>query len=160
MKQKFNSPTLGKVDFKTVVATILEFIQKEKLTHYRIIIGTDSEGNGKSVEFVRVIIVYEVGRGGRYFWQKIKRENINSLRHKIYEETNLSLELAVLLLEQIRAKIKKDFAQNLEIHVDVGETGPTKDLIKEIRAMVVGNGFHLKTKPESFGASNVADKHL
>ena len=33
-------------------------------------------------------------------------------------------------------------------------------MIKEVVGMVTGNGFTAKTKPYSFGASTVADKHV
>ena len=48
---------------------------------------------------------------------------------------------------------------NLEIHVDVGEHGDTREMIKEIVGMVTGNGFVAKTKPDAYAASYVADKH-
>ncbi len=48
---------------------------------------------------------------------------------------------------------------NLEIHVDVGEHGDTRDMIKEVVGMVTGNGFVAKTKPQAYAASYVADKH-
>ena len=48
---------------------------------------------------------------------------------------------------------------DLEIHVDVGTVGPTREMIKEVVGMVTGSGYTAKTKPESFGASVVADKH-
>jgi len=37
--------------------------------------------------------------------------------------------------------------------------GPTREMIKEVVGMVNGNGFTAKTKPESYGAFVVADKH-
>jgi len=48
---------------------------------------------------------------------------------------------------------------NLEIHVDVGDHGQTRDMIKEVVGMVTGNGFVAKTKPQAYGATYVADKH-
>ena len=48
---------------------------------------------------------------------------------------------------------------DFEIHVDVGTVGPTRELIKEVTGMVRANGFSVKTKPESWGASTIADKH-
>ena len=48
---------------------------------------------------------------------------------------------------------------NLEIHVDVGEHGDTRNMIKEVVGMVTGNGFVAKTKPDAYAASYVADKH-
>jgi predicted RNase H-related nuclease YkuK (DUF458 family) len=41
----------------------------------------------------------------------------------------------------------------------VGPVGKTRDMIKEVVGMVNGNGFVAKTKPDSWGASSVADKH-
>ena len=63
-------------------------------------------------------------------------------------------ELVPLLREAVSPG-KYDF----EIHIDVGPLGPTRDMIKEVTGMVAGNGFTAKTKPDSWGASSVADKH-
>ncbi len=70
----------------------------------------------------------------------------------------MSLAAAQELVPLLREKIspgKYDF----EIHIDVGPLGPTRDMIQEVTGMVVGNGFTAKTKPDSWGASHVADKH-
>jgi len=47
----------------------------------------------------------------------------------------------------------------VEIHLDVGRSGETRELIREVVGMVAGSGFDAKIKPESYGASSVADKH-
>jgi predicted RNase H-related nuclease YkuK (DUF458 family) len=47
----------------------------------------------------------------------------------------------------------------VEVHIDVGAQGETRDLIKEVVGMVVGSGFQAKIKPDAYGASSVADKH-
>lgn len=70
----------------------------------------------------------------------------------------MSLDCAQTLVPDLRRAIspaKYDF----EIHIDVGALGPTREMIKEVVGMVTGNGFVAKTKPESWGASSVADKH-
>lgn len=48
---------------------------------------------------------------------------------------------------------------NLEIHVDVGQHGKTKEIIDEVVGMIIGSGFEVRTKPDSYGASTVADKY-
>ncbi len=48
---------------------------------------------------------------------------------------------------------------NVEIHLDVGENGQTRDLIREVVGMVVGSGFDARIKPDSYGAMTVADKY-
>ena len=45
------------------------------------------------------------------------------------------------------------------IHVDIGNVGPTRELINEVTAMIRGSGFTVQTKPYSYGASKVADRH-
>ena len=80
------------------------------------------------------------------------------LRDKIYTETLMSLDVAQKIVPEIRAKISPD-KYDLEIHIDVGPVGPTREMIKEVVGMVNGSGFVAKTKPNSWGASSVADKH-
>jgi predicted RNase H-related nuclease YkuK (DUF458 family) len=48
---------------------------------------------------------------------------------------------------------------NLEIHLDVGSNGATKTLVKEVVGMVNGSGYSCKIKPDSYGASSVADRY-
>ena len=48
---------------------------------------------------------------------------------------------------------------DFEIHIDVGEKGETRTMIQEIVGMVRAHNFEPRTKPLSFGASNVADRH-
>lgn len=161
MNGQFHSPTIGALSKERVIGEVLSFIDQESKERYEIIIGTDSEGNGKA-DFVTAMILYRVGKGGRYFWTRTCRTNINSLRHKIQEEATLSLILAQEVLGELRKHWGEAVPSNcdLQIHVDVGRNGPTRDMIKEVVGMVRGNGFNVKTKPESFGASCVADRHV
>lgn len=163
MKTIFHNPTLGKMNLKKVIQEILSFMEVDPKRRYDIVVGTDSEGNGK-VDFVTAIVVHRIGKGGRYFWKREFRNNINHLRPKIYQETNFSLETAQELLAGLRKHWQNGNGSpsnyNLEIHVDIGENGKTRDMIKEVVGIVRGNGFNVKTKPESYGASNVADKHI
>lgn len=162
-KQTFISPTVGELSVPEMISEIEEFVNAEPSSFYRLVIGTDSQTrsiNGHAeIDFVTAIIVHRAGRGARYFWKKVKKEmKVPVLRDKIYTETAMSLEAAQDMVPEIRKKIspaKYDF----EIHIDVGPIGPTRDMIREVVGMVNGNGFKAKTKPESWGASSVADKH-
>ena len=158
-KLSFFSPTQGKLSFDQVVNEITSFISKNPHQVYRLIVGTDSEGK-KNPSFVSAIVIYCQGKGGRYFWQKINfKKTFHTLREKIYQETMLSLKLATKLRKALEKKLKKNY-KDLEIHTDIGQVGETKDMIKEIVAMIKGNGFQPKIKPEAFGATNVADRCL
>jgi len=160
MIKEFESPTKGKLNLEKVAKEIVTYIKDDPERNYQLVIGTDSEGNGK-VEFVTAIVIYRKGKGGRYFWKRFSKEKILHLRQKIYEEVNSSLQVGQDLLEKLKHYWRKeDIKSALEIHIDVGENGPTKDLIKEVVGMVLGYGFNAKTKPDAYGASLVADRHL
>jgi len=85
-------------------------------------------------------------------------EKSPTLRDKIYTETLMSLDLAQIIVPKVRKRISPK-KYDLEIHIDVGALGPTREMIREVVGMVNGSGFVAKTKPESWGASSVADKH-
>jgi len=160
MMKIFNSPTKGKMDLRGVAEEIVNYIKEEPDMKYQLIIGSDSEGNGK-IEMVTAIIIYRKKKGGRYFWRKTEFDKIITLRQKIYKEVELSISTGQELVKILNSYlIKEDFRNNLEIHIDVGENGPTKDLIREVVGMVLGFGFRARTKPQSFGASLVADRHI
>ena len=161
-KNGFHSPTKGSVTLGKIIDEIAEFIDSDPKSFYSIVIGSDSQikhNNGiKECDFVTAIIVHRKGYGARYFWNKDKVKKAPVLRDKIYTETLRSLATAeeiVPVLRQYIDESKYDF----EIHIDVGPNGKTRDMIKEVVGMVNGNGYVAKTKPESWGASSVADKH-
>lgn len=86
-----------------------------------------------------------------------------SLRQRIYHEATLSLSLAQQLTQGVGEVLNGYLAGGtcqLEVHVDIGRFGPTRDMIKEIVGMILGSGFAVKIKPESYAASSVADKHV
>ncbi|MBI4100187.1 ribonuclease H-like YkuK family protein [Candidatus Microgenomates bacterium] len=164
MVDSFTNPTLGQLSLDETVSAICQFLQEDSGSDYSLVIGSDSQEkrvNGHAeVDFVTAIVVHRHGRGGRYFWQKIKKNKVPTLRNKIYTETMLSLNLAQILVPAVKKHLNGQVSNyNLEIHIDVGEFGQTREMIKEVVGMVAGNGFCVKTKPEAYGAYVVADKH-
>jgi hypothetical protein len=159
----FNSPTKGPMDVEKMISDISNYVHEGPADFYRLVIGTDSQvkkTNGSSeIDFVTAIIVHRIGKGARYYWKKEKRNGkVPVLRDKIYTETSISLNIAQELVPEIR-KLITPAKYDLEIHIDVGPLGPTREMIREVVGMVNGNGFTAKTKPDSWGASSVADKH-
>jgi len=158
----FISPTKGRMAIKRMVEELVGFMNEEPDYFYSLVIGTDSKTgkpNGKQkIAFVTAVVIHRKGKGGRYFWQKNKIDKIGSLRDKIYTETLLSIQLAEKLVPRLTKNLNGE-RYKLEIHIDVGDVGPTREMIKEVVGMVNGNGFTAKTKPESYGAFVVADKH-
>ena len=161
--ENFNSPTLGELTLDEVVSQISGFIGQDREMSYKLVIGTDSqvkhENGVQDVDFVSAIVIHRQGKGGRYFWHRIRDQKIYSLKERIFTETYFSLELAQKLVPILKEAVFGLAPYELEIHIDVGEVGKTREMIKEVVGMVTGNGFVAKTKPESYGASKVADKH-
>ena len=167
----FQSPSSGIVSTTQMVRDITEFVNTDPTNFYRLVIGTDSQAkriNGEGeIDFVTAIVVHRIGKGAKYYWRKEKKPlkfpadtflKAKLLRDKIYTETLMSLDVAQLLVPLVRKNISPK-KYDMEIHIDVGSIGPTREMIKEVVGMVNGNGFTAKTKPESWGASTVADRY-
>lgn len=158
----FYSPTHGPLSSDGLILAIATFMNEEPESFYRVVIGTDSQikhSNGHSeIDFVTAIIVHRKGRGARYFLMKEKLNRAPVLREKIYTETMKSLATAQELVPKLR-EVLTAAHYDFEIHIDVGPKGPTREMIKEVVGMVAGSGFTARTKPDSWGASSVADKH-
>jgi len=162
----FRSINKGEMTFKEVYSEILSFISLDTNCSYRISIGTDSQTSSKTV-LVSCILVHRIGRGAIGFLHKSQIPRpVKSLREKIYLETCASLQIAYLFDDE---KIKniintvnstgKSKHVYFEFHIDIGNNGPTKALISEMTGMVKGLNFVPKIKPDSFCASNFADRY-
>jgi len=162
----FQNVTKGQVSLTEIIGTIKLFLEESPNASYTLVIGTDSheklngENGKKYISLVTAIVIHRKGTGGRYFWKKTEQQKIHSLREKICAETLVSLDFARNFVPELKKQLNGHMRHfDLEIHVDVGEHGQTRDMIKEVVGMVTGNGFVAKTKPDAYGASYVADRH-
>lgn len=184
-----NSPSFGQLDWEKTLLKMVSFIETDLLGSYEIIIGTDSEAQNGEADFVSALIVHKKGRGGVYFWGRQKIANLVSLKQRIWQEALISLSVAEKLVGDFKeigffdpsvdqSRLKQEDGTfrlsnedkvlegnpkidlNLEIHVDIGPNGPTRELISDIVGMIRANGFKVATKPTSWGASHVADRHV
>ncbi len=165
MDELLNSLTHGEIRVTQSAQLIKNFLEEKPDAEYSLVIGTDSHekttsGASKTINLVTAVLVHRRGFGGKYFWKRKNMSDIHSLREKIYAETLESLNFALFFVPLLRKVLNGDSPfYNLEIHIDVGEHGDTRDMIKEVVGMVTGNGFVAKTKPQAYGATYVADKH-
>ncbi|HHY36218.1 MAG TPA: hypothetical protein GX518_00870 [Firmicutes bacterium] len=157
MKKEFQSPTRGPLSFNQVFHDLIAYVEEAPQFNYRIIIGTDSQSHDREVVFVTAIVVHREGKGARYYYSKKTQDKIFSLRQRIFYEASLSLDVASRLTALLAENGHNDL--NIEVHLDVGKKGETKELIREIVGMVAGSGFEAKIKPDAYGASTVADKY-
>ena len=158
----FFNPTCGNLPIEGVLKEISHYIAEKPEKFYDIIVGCDSSSSEEPT-FPLAIVVLRVGEGGRFFLQRINYHEIRKFygwHQRILEEVLLSCELALFLRENLKQHLPSSLNwQFVYIHADVGEKGVTRDMIREVTGLIRGNGFEPKIKPESFAASNVADRY-
>lgn len=152
---EFISPTKGRLSFEQVFSDVISYARENPNDSYRLIVGTDSQSRDETC-FVTALIVHRKGKGARFFYTRRREEHIQSLKQRIFFEASLSLNLASRLAEKLA---ESGLDLDMEIHLDVGTNGATKTLVKEVVGMVNGSGFLCRIKPESYGASSVADRY-
>jgi len=157
LDKTFHNPSIGEMAFDDVISTVVSEMAKGSKERFALLIGTDSSTTADRLDLVSAIVLHKIGHGGRYFWTRTSERRAPSLRFKIWREAWLSLQLAQDVMRGLEAHSLLQV--NLEIHVDIGENGRTKELIDEVVGMIVGSGMAVRIKPHSFAASAVADKH-
>ena len=166
MDNFFNTSLGIRLSPEQVVREIVNFMQADPNREYKVTIGTDSlRAQDATADFVTAIVVHRVGNGGRYFWRRIDTEDkFYTLRDRIWQEVVISLDIAKKFISLLTATSEAIAEQkprfDFEIHIDVGENGATKSMIQELTGMIRANHFEAKTKPESYAASNIADRHV
>jgi uncharacterized protein len=143
--------------FDEVISTVVSEMAKDSRERFALLIGTDSSTSAGHLDLVSAIVLHKIGHGGRYFWTRTRERRAPSLRFQIWREAWLSFELAQDVIRELEAHSLLQV--NLEIHVDIGENGRTKELIDEVVGMIIGNGMSVRIKPHAYAASAVADKH-
>jgi len=159
----FFSSSLGlRLTAEQVVRELVGFMRAEPERKYKVTIGTDSELlSTKYADFVTAIVVHRVGNGGRYFWRRFELGKFHTLRDRIIREVLISIDVAKEVLAELKKPDGDDLPEfEFEIHADIGENGPTNAVIQEVMGMIRAHNFEPKMKPESYAASNVADRHV
>ncbi|MFH1246268.1 MAG: ribonuclease H-like YkuK family protein [Candidatus Liptonbacteria bacterium] len=152
------------LSLSNVVGEIIAFMKADPKRHYKITVGTDSERFASgNADFVTAVVVHRVGNGGRYFWHGAELGPFYTLRDRIIREVMISLDLGKELLKSLQVAIREGSGMpewDFEIHADIGENGPTNVMIQEVVGMIRAHNFEPITKPNSYAASNVADRHV
>lgn len=155
----FQNARHDQIKFEEVIERIIKFVNDDPNYIYRLSIGTDSMTYDES-NFVLAIVLHRVGNGGIYFYKKFIQPAVRDLRTKLYTETQLSIDTTDLIVTELLERDENILDKlNLSIHLDIGQNGPTKDLIKELEGWIKAVGYDYEIKPDSYAASFVADKY-
>lgn len=155
----FQSPTHGKVDLDTLRRVISSYMSHDKKGEYEVVVGSDSQKvqSKSGYDFVTALIVHHKGHGGIYFWRREFYDKKISLKERIYREAIMSLETSESFFDFFRTNGISKY--NIQIHVDIGKKGETRDMIQEVTGMIRSSGYSVKIKPDAYGASKVADRY-
>jgi predicted RNase H-related nuclease YkuK (DUF458 family) len=146
------------VDLENLKKIVSSFMAQNKNATYEIIVGSDSQKiKTGGYDFVSALIIHRVGAGGIYFWKRQIYTKKISLKERIYMEATMSLTTSENFVKFFKTNGISKY--NIQIHVDIGKNGETRDLISEVVGMIRSSGYEVKIKPDSYGASKVADRH-
>lgn len=156
---KFNWEGLV-INFDELVLKLVSFVKEKPEREYKIVVGTDSRADRKT-NFITAVAIVRVGNGGQYFWTRSEEVATATMRERIFKEAMYSIAFTQELKSRLKDKLGEEYFWDgkISVHLDVGENGPTKDLIDGVVGMVKGYGFEAVIKPYSFGAFVLADRH-
>jgi len=134
---------------RDLVLTLRALMEEHELTLH---IGSDSQEIGDHTDYVTVIAALTPGRGGRVFYRRERERGSQSIAQRLFREAQLSIDVALELAREVTPEIS--------VHVDANEDARHKssNYVQALAGMVVGYGFRVRLKPESWCASHVADR--
>lgn len=126
---------------------------------FELIIGTDSQIKKRYLTTATVIFLWNLkNRKFRLFYskEKIKRKKFISVPERMINEVLKSIDIADKIRQTNLVNIIGE--KNIEIHLDVGYRGKSRNILSTCTGMVEGNGYKYAVKPDSWLASCVADR--
>lgn len=138
---------------------INDFINRKPNYEYKIIIGTDSMVYSNCTLYITAVTLQRIGNGAIIFYVP-KNEKTVYFSNRLINEVNMSVQMANEII--IPKCLEYGIYYPIEIHIDVGNKGKSKNIKNIAIGYAKGCGFNeedIKIKPEAFGATNVADRY-
>lgn len=123
----------------------------------RVCIGTDSQVQGKLIEFASVIVFLREKQGGFMFIRKEKRVGTMVIKERMMHEVSMSIDTAYQL-----ADLFSKYKVSLEVHADINESPKYKShqALQDAMGYITGMGYTFKAKPYAFASTSCANKVL
>ena len=133
------------------IPDIRTFVRDASQDGQAVHIGTDSLQSGRVTQFVTVVVILTPRKGGRVAYRRETLPRITSLRERLLKEAWKSVDLALRLSPLVPG--------DLTVHVDANPVAAHKSsaYVQELVGLVVGQGFKVLIKPESWAATHAAD---
>jgi predicted RNase H-related nuclease YkuK (DUF458 family) len=122
---------------------------------FRVCIGTDSQVKGNDIHFATVIVFLRMGRGAVIYARKQQLRRRMTVRQRMIEEVNRSVEVAIAL-QPLLTTLQISF----EVHADIN-TQPcfrSQEALHEAAGYIRGMGFEFRAKPYAFASSSCANR--
>ena len=164
----FFNKSMKKICFIDVFKKILDFVKYDPKEIYTLAIGTDSQVKADCTVFISAIMIYRKGKGAWGCMSRYRTQRrIVNMREKISIETFLTQQIAYMftpnildeIIDIILPYIDQGAEFHHEVHIDIGNNGSSKRLIKEMTSYFAGMYFEPKIKPDSYVASSYANRY-
>ena len=130
-------------------------IREQNLGHQlKVCIGSDSHVYGNEIQYATAIVFVRKGKGAFTFIRKQKEFHKISIKERMLNEVNKSVEIAYRIFE-----ILEKYNVEMEVHADINTDPDFKSNIalKDAMGYILGMGYVFKAKPYAFASSNCAD---
>lgn len=155
--QVFISPTVGMLTHDGMISRLRCFVVDNRPGQFKLMVGTDSRPQTfEPITLVTAIAITKRGNGGIYCIYRTPPQRFITLQKRILAETEQSVLVAGWLRD---AALLQPLDLTLEIHIDIGDNGPTREFIRAMTSRVDANGYPAIIKPEALIASRVAHRH-
>ncbi len=153
--KEFRNSRKEKFTLEEVRERIIKIMKKNPSDKFALWVGTDSQSIKKKRLYVTAIVLYQIGHGGNIFYRKNWRPKDFNIVQQIYQETQRSLDI-IQVFEDLETMKQIDA---MEVHIDAGKNGRSRDAIEACIGYVTGMGFIPRIKPDAPCASYTADRY-
>lgn len=132
-----------------VCSYIACMLQEQKL---EVHVGCDSQNYKRHTVYVTTVVFRYPGNGAHVIYRKEKVPKINDLWTKLWGETERSVALATLILEECGLRVKQ-----IDLDYNSDPSYPSQKLISASSGYISSLGFEAKAKPNLLMAAWAAN---
>ncbi|RNA63305.1 hypothetical protein D1631_15920 [Chryseobacterium nematophagum] len=146
----------GKIFQNSIIHLVEEAIIREQAKGHRlkVCVGSDSHVYGNMIHYATAVVFIREGKGAFTFIRKEKELQTISIKERMLNEVNKSVEIAYTICSILDA-----YGVEMEVHADINTDPNFKSHVamKDAMGYILGMGYVFKAKPFAFASSNCAD---
>ncbi|WP_294302933.1 ribonuclease H-like YkuK family protein [uncultured Chryseobacterium sp.] len=146
----------GKIFRNPITQLVEEAIIREQANGHRlkVCVGSDSHVYGEVISYATAVVLVREGKGAFTFIRKEKEFQRISIKERMLNEVNKSVEIAYTICALLDA-----YGVEMEVHADINTDPDFKSnaALRDAMGYILGMGYVFKAKPFAFASSNCAD---